>query len=181
MSSPSKSAPKPSHDRLEILDLEPAAFAFFSWQNVIIAVWRDKPTGAAVGRLAARGHSVTERYPRHSAIHVVHKGTGIPAPEARAAFVELMKGRGPKLACVAAVLLGHGFWASAVQGAITGIHMLAPRSLTLRICDSIDEAADWLPEEHFVLTGISLNPAALHSILSEAVAADVFPRQSKQP
>jgi hypothetical protein len=158
---------------LEILDSELGAFAFFSWQNLIIAVWRAQPTHAAVGRLAARGQSVTERYPRHSAIHIVHNGTGIPAAEARAAFVELMKGRGPKLACVAAVLLGHGFWASALQGAITGMHMLAPHSLPLRICDSIEAAADWLPQEHFALTGIAINPGALQSALTQAMVSGV--------
>jgi hypothetical protein len=179
MNSPSKSAPNEYRDRLEVLDLEPQAFAFLAWQNVIIAVWRAQPTKAAVGRLAVRGQSITERYPRHSAIHIVHGGTGVPAPEARAAFVELMKGRASKLACVAAVLLGHGFWASALQGAITGMHMLAPHSLPLRICDSIEVAADWLPDEHFVLTGVAINPGALHNALREALIAAGAPASTR--
>ena len=93
------------------------------------------------------------------------------ALEAVIAAVELLKERSSRVARVAVVLLGQGFWASAIQSTVTGLQLVAPRSLMkVRIFENLDEAADWLPPDHAAFTGVTLDPADLRTVLRDAVA-----------
>jgi hypothetical protein len=154
---------------IRLLDSEPGHFAQFSWQNFTMVVWSSQATGPVVERLA-RSSEVEIRGFRHgfSSIHIVKNAAGLPTAEARAAFVALMQKYAPQLACVATIILGSGFWVSALQSVTTGMRMLAPRSFDHRINGSIEAACAWLPNEHGKRTGIIVDPAELSAAMHEA-------------
>src|ERR1700730_8174704 len=95
---------------LSLLDCEPGAFAFFAYSNFTIVVWPAPATVAAVTRLSRATDRVVATYPGgYSNVHLIpDRGTGIPAPEARAGLVRMAERLGSKLACVGVVLLGSG-------------------------------------------------------------------------
>jgi serine/threonine protein kinase len=153
-----------------ILDCEPGAFGFFGWRNVVIAVWVREATGAAVARLAAVSGPIAAAHPEGvSAIHLVNGGAGMPTDEARAGFVEQMT-RFSTLACISVVLLGGGFWASALHAAIVGMQSVAPRSFAMGVVGSIEKLTATLPEEHLKRTGVALDPKALGDVLRRALS-----------
>ena len=92
----------------------------------------------------------------------------MPTPEARAGFVQMMEQHSKELACVGTVLLGSGFWVSALQSVITGMRMISPRSFDHRINNSFEAVVSWLPKEHRKRTGVSVDPRELHAALDKA-------------
>jgi hypothetical protein len=160
--------------RLLCIDEEPGQFAFFVWHNVIFIVWPTAATGRAVERLGLRVRDLLKEHPKgESHIHMVKAGIGLPTADARAGFVGLMHEFENNLAAVAVCLLGSGFWASAIQGAVTGMRMLAPRSFEMHIHNDMDSVALWLPDEHRKRTGVSVRPEDLLAAMREAFAAGI--------
>jgi hypothetical protein len=153
---------------------EPGRFAFFTWHNVFLIVWPTAATGAAVQRLGSCTRDVLRRDPtRQSHIHIVKAGAPLPTADARAGFVGLMHEFEPNLAAVAVCLLGSGFWASAIQAAVTGIRMLGPRSFEMHIHNDLGSVARWLPDEHRNQTGVELQPQDLLAAMQEAFAEGI--------
>jgi hypothetical protein len=164
------SIPVGSPAPLKLLESEPGAFSMFLWRNVTILSWIAPATGEATRRVAERTIAVASSFREgFSNIHLLKEGIGLPTAEARHDFAEMMRRHSQELACVAVALLGSGFWASALQSAITGIQMLNPkRSTLMRIHDSIEAVADWLPEEHLKHTGVAIRSSELRSAMTEA-------------
>jgi hypothetical protein len=130
---------------LTVEDSEPGRFHMASWRNVLMAA-------ANLGT-------------RRSNIHVIGEGVGLPTPAARDGFVELMKEHADRLACVAIVVGGTGFLASAMRSLMTGMRLLAPRSFNYRLHGSIEEVAKWLPTEHLAKTGEEIDGRRLGQVL----------------
>jgi hypothetical protein len=159
---------------LVCFDMEPGQYGFFAWHNVIILVWPDSATGVAVERLGAHVRERLKRDPiAQSHIHIVKAGAGLPTREARAGFVELMHAFERDLAAVAVALLGSGFWASAIQGAVTGMRMVAPRSFEMRIQNHLESIVEWLPVEHRNRSGVAIDPGDLLTIMNSAFAEGI--------
>lgn len=59
------------------------------------------------------------------------------------------------------IVEGSGFWVSAIRGFITGISVLAPRDLNLRMHKHPAELIPWFIDEHARLTGTNLDPQEL--------------------
>lgn len=56
----------------------------------------------------------------------------------------MMTERSSELACVAVVVGGTGFWASAMRNAVIGLRVFASRGFELRLHGSADEVVAWL-------------------------------------
>lgn len=154
---------------LTVLDQEPGAFAFYKWQNLTIIVWASRATGPCVNRLAAVTRVAIDAHPEGiTNIHLVARGVGVPTPEARDGFVDMMTTHSRRLACVAIVLEGGGIWAAALKTAIMGMRVLAPRSFLLRMHDSLEDVPRWVTREHLKRTGVLVHPKQLRSVLVEA-------------
>jgi hypothetical protein len=152
----------------KVMDTVPGAWSFGVWKNFVIGVWSKGGTAPAVQSLAKTSRTFKERY---TSVHIIKNGAGLPTSDGRAALVELLKERTGKLACVTVVLLGSGFWASAVQSMVTGLHMLAPSgSMKLRICETLEEAALWLSKEHGPMTGVNVSASELRTVFADALA-----------
>jgi hypothetical protein len=119
----------PQTNQFTLLDSEPGKFAFYAWHNITIVIWLSQATGPAVLRLGKVLQSMVETHPKGiSSVQIITDRAAVPTSEARKGFVDLMKQHAKQLACVAVVLLGGGFWASAMQAAVTGIRMITPHS-----------------------------------------------------
>jgi hypothetical protein len=153
---------------ITVHDTEPGAFYIASWKGVVMVRWESAATGGAVERLAkvSADLAADEREPARSNVHIIADGAGLPTPDARAGFIRLMKQHAGRLACVAIVVGGTGFLASAMRSLMTGMRLLAPRSFNYRLHGSIHEVVEWLPAEHFARTGEQLDPRRLAEVLA---------------
>ena len=125
----------------------------------------------AVARLTTVSDPMATAHPEGvSAIHLVQGGTDTPTDEARAGFIEQMTRYESLLACVAVVLLGRGFWASALHAAIVGMQLVAKRPFAFDVVRSIDHVTGSLPAEHLRRTGVALDPKALGDHLRRALS-----------
>ncbi|HEX6239256.1 MAG TPA: hypothetical protein VFZ61_00125, partial [Polyangiales bacterium] len=107
------------------------------------------------------------------ALHVIHPGVGLPTSDVRVALVAAMKRYADVLGCMGIVLLGAGFWASAMQSALTGIRMLAPvGGSQLRISSSVTEIIAWLVAGHEKQTGERLSDPALLAAFEQLSSLD---------
>ena len=153
---------------ITVHDTEPGQFSIATWRNVLIVRWESAADGSAVERLAkvSTALAAAELATRRSNIHIIADGAGLPTPAARAGFIGLMKQHAGRLACVAIVVGGTGFLASAMRSLMTGMRLLSPRSFNYRLHGSIDEVVKWLPNEHFVKTGVQLDSRRLAQVLA---------------
>jgi hypothetical protein len=153
----------------EVLDSEPGLFSVYSWLNTTIVVWPHHATGSIVDRLAQVTRlEAREHKNGFSNFHLVKNGAGLPTPEARKGFVAMMHEHSTSLACVATVLLGTGFWVSALQSVATGMRMLSPRSFDHRTTNSIESTVAWVPKVHLERTGVEMDPDHLRAALEDA-------------
>jgi hypothetical protein len=101
-----------------------------------------------------------------SAIHVVHARAGLPNAELRNSLIASMRRFADVTCCLGVVLLGAGFWASAMQSALTGVRMVVPSAgAQMRFGNSADEIVPWLVATHAKRTGDHLSEAQLVSMV----------------
>lgn len=151
-----------------ILDEQPEWYLVGAYQNVVTVVWRSQATDEAVARLDKATDAVGAKYPRgRSSIHVIIGGTLPATPEAQTRFVDLM--RTSNLACVAAIYMGTGFWASTLRSNTTQMAMRASRTFEFRHHQRIEEVGEWLPEKHQEITGVRIRPERLVRVVEAFV------------
>jgi hypothetical protein len=156
---------------LALLDSEPGEFAFYSWKNVMITCWSRRATGPAVERVTLAREAMEREHPEGvSVVYLIADNAGLPTPEARAGAKQLMARFRHKRACLALVVQGAGFWASAMRGAITGARLLIPDAFPMRICGDVAEVVDWLPLQHAERTGTKVEPETLRTVLQDLMA-----------
>ncbi len=162
--------PRPkSSQQLKTLDFDPGRFVFQSWQDVLICVWLQEASASDVRRLARLIGPMVRQYPAGiSSVQLVAQSAGRPGADARTVFIETMKKHADDLGCIAVVLGGSGFWASAMSSFITGMRVVAPWSFGFRVYRSIEEAAAWLPERHLKKTSVRLDAAQLAAAIRTA-------------
>ena len=149
-----------------VLDSEPGAFIFGAWKNVFVGVWESQATTPAVDRMVRATAVLNEIYPAgRSTIHYVSHGANLPTAEVRGHFVDALNNNAENLACVAVVVVGTGFWTSALRSFVTGLRWLAPRSFDFRMNGSSEEVAKWLPDVHAKRTGVELDRRRLVQVI----------------
>jgi hypothetical protein len=155
---------------LALVDSEPGNFALYLYKNVMIFVWFSQATNPTMLRLTKVIQSLVEAYPEGvvSLVHIIADHAAVPTPEARAGFNDFGKQYAKNIACASVVLRGSGFHARAMRAAITDIRMIAPQSFPLRVHNSMEEVAEWLPEENLRRTGIHVDPHKLINVLNAA-------------
>jgi hypothetical protein len=168
ISPPAGSAPARILNEITVLEGEPGTVSIGLWKNVIFVLWERRATAPAVARLARASTVLAEAEPEacRSTVHIILDGAGLPTPEARAGFIDLMKEHAARLVCVAVVVGGTGFLASALRSFITGMRWASPRSFDFRLHGSINEVTKWLPDEHLKRTGEPIDGQRLKQALS---------------
>jgi hypothetical protein len=100
-----------------------------------------------------------------SAVHVVHERVSLPDAAVRSDLMELMQRYAPTTGCFGIVLLGAGFWASAMRSALTGVRMLTPGAPPMKFAQSVDEVLPWFCVTHQERTDQALDAAQLSAAL----------------
>ena len=172
---PTKRPTKPGI--LERVAEYPGVVTISGWQNLRIVSWVAQGIGPAVDVI----HLSMDRskdFPQYSWVHLIRDKLPLPDAMAREGFVRMMRERSNELACVAVVVGGTGFWASAMRNAVIGLRVFAPGKFDLRLHGTIDEVVTWLPGAHERQTKIELPAQVLRELLLQAQALEPVSRPS---
>ena len=154
---------------VRLIDIEPDTCCCGAWQNVTITRWQSRATGPATDRVSRVSAEIRGEYPQGiSSVHLIVEGAPLPTPEGRAGLNTLMNAHASQLACVAVLIGGTGFWASAIRAMITGLRSMSSRAYELRLFGSVEEIVAWLPALHARRTAVELNPDELAQALHTA-------------
>lgn len=160
---------------------EPGHFVLARWRNVLLFYWQVQGTSHAVELLEQGLIALASDYRGGlSTVHLIKEGAGLPDAEVRKGLLKVMGSHAELVGCIAVVMMGAGFWASALQSVITGLRMLAPpRSSLLRFAREPIELKGWLPHEHLVRTGQRIDGARFISVMAELITiGDSAPRSA---
>jgi len=143
--------------------------ALYGFRNLQIASWTAQGTIALVEQLAEHSTRFHQRHPEGvSVVHLISKGPALPDAPTRERLKTLLEGNTKTLACVAIILDGRGFWASAVRSFLVGLRLVAPRTFVMQVFSTPEEVAAWLPEQHLRRTGVRIDASevlqAIHAL-----------------
>lgn len=138
-------------------------------QDVIVIVWGIDVTPALIDEYAKVLTYVATTQRRFSIVHVAPTLKNLPGGELRAAFAEIAEKHVNEVLLTAVLIVGGGFWSSAVRGVITSVQVLLRRKLNTKVCGSIDEVVTWLAPEHSSQTGKPLDTAQLRAAIDQMI------------
>lgn len=158
-----------NRDRLTVIDAEPDAFAFCVRQNVVVSVWWKQATGPAATRLDAVIRATLREFPQgFSSVHVVKESALLPDADGRKELMRMMRDYQHNVGCVAVIIGGTGFWASAFRAAVTGMWITTTQAVDLRLMGTYDEAAAWIPAKHQARTSVRIDASEVMDLLRKA-------------
>lgn len=150
-----------------LFDQDPGRVYLGHFKNVSLAVWAGRADGPAVLRVRSLSQHLIAKYPDgHSNITFVLNGVAPPTEEARQAFSHIFDGRVSDLRSMAVVLEGEGFWASTLRSTVTWLRQAATTQFAVKLFNTIDEVAEWLPSEHLTRTGVAVTSADLRNAMA---------------
>lgn len=153
---------------LVLHDSEPGSFAFYSWQNIVIACWSTHGTGPTMQRFARVRDALDRQHPTGvSVVWLIADRAGLPTPEARASAQQLIERYRERRAALAVVIFGEGFWLSAMRAANTGVQSSVRDKIPMQTFNRLDDAVAWLPALHESHTGVRVERDALLGVLRE--------------
>jgi hypothetical protein len=140
-----------------------------TWRNVIFVTWWAPAHEHSVSRHGELLRRMVEAWPQGiSVVHFTQDKVPLPEAPARAAFIQLIRDFSKHLACVG-VVVGSGFWASAVRAMVTGMWLAVPQAFQLRICTGPGDLVSWLPDSHHGRTGMALPRVQLTQVVESAM------------
>lgn len=162
--------PSPSDPAHSVI-LEGEGYSITSWKNVVMVIWATQATMHHATNLDRTSADFIGKHPEGiSAVHVVANGAPLPDGETRAELNRLTDKYAKYLACFGTVIEGSGFWASAMQSFVTGLHWMSRRPFKSRIGSALVEIAGWLPAPHAERTGVKFTATELVRVLTDARA-----------
>jgi hypothetical protein len=152
----------------EVWDSEPERFSCSVWKNLSIVIFFDQATADVARRISRFNQQMILHYPMgHSNVTFVVNDIPPPSPDAHEGLASIFDSKISRINCMAIVLEGVGFWASAIRSSVTTWRMESRSDIALRVYTSIDEVVDWLPTEHQQRTGLSIDPHTLKAALEQ--------------
>jgi hypothetical protein len=153
------------------IGLDPGRFRFSVWRNVSITLWTAQATLEAAERVLRLSRQLNREFPEgRSQVMIVSAGTAAPEGRASELLTEIYDPNVSRIVCIAAVLEGSGFWASGIRSRMTNMRIAAGNAMVLRVHETIDDVATWLPGEHLQRTGVKLSADELKTVLTSARA-----------
>ncbi|HKP63048.1 MAG TPA: hypothetical protein VJV78_40205 [Polyangiales bacterium] len=165
-------------DPFAVIGEFPGAQRTWLWCNVMITCWYGTPSAAAADRLAEWTEPILASLPPSAKISYVHLITSklkMPDAATRSSLLASTQRYASRSGVSGVVVPGGGFWASAIRSFVTGIAVLAPRELDLRIFGAIPELVPWFAGEHAKRTGVHIDGDELMRLLEEAAASCAAP------
>lgn len=152
---------------LQLVYSEPGAVTEYVLRNVLILVWEVQPTAAVIARLDAAGEHVRQHAAHGmSMVHVVRAPLQLPDDAERVSMVRMMKSHNVRL--VGMVVEQTGFLLSMLRSVVTGLRVVSGGHFDYRICRTLEEIADWLPDVHRERTGVEIARTQLLHALVDA-------------
>lgn len=145
----------------------PGRYVAATVREIVTFYWAGDAERSSMQFLAQVLDKLTANGTKHaSALHVVHERVALPNAEVRGELISMLQDYARITGCVGVVLLGSGFWASAMRSALTGIRMIMPMGAPpLKFAQSVDEILPWFCATHEERTGLAPNPAQLGGAL----------------
>lgn len=137
-------------------------------QDVAICVWATDVTPTLVEEYGKLLDHMATMHQLFSMIHIAPTARPLPSGEVRSAFARIADQHADRILLTAVMIVGGGFWASAVRSMITSVQVITRRKLNARVCGSTDEVLTWLAPEHSARTGQQLDVPQLRAAI-EAV------------
>jgi hypothetical protein len=163
---------RPSHAALGVTDLVllaahvPGRYVAATVRDVVAFYWVGDAERNAMQFLAQLLDKQTAgRTKQASALHVVHERVALPDADVRGELMAMLQDYTGVTGCVGVVLLGTGFWASAMRSALTGVRMIATGAPPMKFAQSVEEIMPWFCTTHEERTGSTLQPSQLTSAL----------------
>jgi len=152
----------------QLLHAVPGTCAFRRSGNVVVHAWRGQMTDTIAERFVQINEGVILQHPEGiSFVSWIQEGAPLPSSGARRIVSEVMGEYSESIACVAVIMEGSGFWASAMRSAVTGIGLLAKGDFIMRSHRSVAEMTVWFPNHHQARTGVAVAPAHLRELVEQ--------------
>lgn len=135
-------------------------------QNVLITIWAGQQTVPLIGHFGTLAEILTARYPKTSAAHVLLPTASMPTGEARKALEELSDRYESRVACVATMITGSGFWPSAMRGLVTSLQVVQRKPFKANTFATVGPLAVWLDAQNEAETAVSCGAITLEKALS---------------
>jgi hypothetical protein len=160
-----------------LLVVDQSAVSSYAYENVFIMLWRGATTDAALDSVHQALGILAMHHPEGIAIiSIIERGATPPSAEHRAKVREFQEKLGPRLRCLALLVDGMGFWASAVLGAATAIISARRVRFAQRVCRTTDDAVAFVA--HQMVGTASADALALRQAIDHA-RVDATTRASK--
>lgn len=147
------------------------------WKNISIVVWGTQATLPLVDELAKVSDKVLAVHPKVSSIQIIRNTAAIPDSETRAALEKVVEKYYERMHCVALVVEGAGFWASAMRGFETGLLLLQRHreNVSTKTFATSAEVGKWLcPKQQE--QGVSIDGEELGRVLAELSVHPALPQ-----
>ncbi|MET0390422.1 MAG: hypothetical protein ABW321_30905 [Polyangiales bacterium] len=135
-------------------------------QNVLITIWATPATVPLIAQFAKLAEKLNEIYPRTSAAHIMLETAGMPSGDARKALEELSDRFESRVACVATMITGAGFWPSALRGLVTGMQVVQRKPFKANTFATVPPLAAWLAAQNQIATSVECGVVTLEKTLS---------------
>lgn len=151
------------------VDALPGTVWFGAWRNVNVVVWLGTASVEAVNLIERANDKRFRVLARQmSTVHVVTPNAGPPEGEARQAFVASNERIGATVLCGGVVIERTGLLGVAMRSAITGIVILAPKQIRIKVFDSIEPCSIWVADQNNRTDAVPVEAARLLEVLRQA-------------
>jgi hypothetical protein len=140
------------------------------WRNIGFVFWGAQATLSSVRRMGAMSAALMKDHAKISIIQVIPDSTALPTEDAKDLLLKMTESGAPSLACLAYVMSGEGFWASAMRSYLTNVHWVRQRPFVPRILSTLEDVAAWLPSVHRERTGVDVPSEELLEILTDCMS-----------
>lgn len=118
---------------------------FAADHNVMVEIWRVRPTAETFARLDGYFRSLVERHPRIAALSVIDSPE-TPDAHAREAGAALIRQYNEHLVGVGFVIEGGSFKHTVIRFSLTTIDLLSSSTVPQPVFDRVEAACRWLSE-----------------------------------
>jgi hypothetical protein len=157
--------------RIETLHKEPQ-LVVAEIAGIMLVVWRKRATVDSVPKLDEGCRSLVARNGQFSTIHVVRGNVSLPDQETRAALQAFSERWADKVIASCVVLLGNGFWASAMRALVMTLRwgramQTTSKAHKVHMATDVSEAAEWLAPRHSEQSAFGIEPHELERALRQ--------------
>ena len=147
-------------------------FLIAAVRDVMLVFWATRATGETVQQVESASRKLIDQFGQVATIYVALHGAPLPDEGARRVLEEAASRLAKNVTAVAVVLIGHGFWASAVRAFVTSMRWggIMTMPYKVHVCSTLEEATRWLVPLDAARSAGAPEPAELDTALRELLS-----------